>query len=424
MYGAGRDASTTHRPRATAAVHFEPMTAQPASDEAALPRRAVARFVVRVLVILTACWVTVGVAAAPFLPGGGWTAAAAWVLLTLVPLAAFILTRVRRIYPGALVRLVVFRPMWYAQFFVLLLAPSTLVAAMLGAPFGVSGAVARAVLGVEGAALVVVALAGYAGSRRLEVRRITVTHPDLPPGLDGLVVAQISDLHVGPHTSRRFLARVADGVRAARPDLIAVSGDLVDDFARDADRYAAALASLAAPLGVFAIPGNHEVYSGWRELRGRLEALPLTLLVNRGVVVSRGASSLVVVGTGDPAAAAGSDAAPDIGRTLADVPEGAFVLALAHNPALWPALAARRVPLTLSGHTHWGQFGFRRWGWCLASPFLELAMGAHVRDGSVLYIHPGTNYWGIPFRIGHAAQVAVITLRHGKRAEIRDETAD
>jgi uncharacterized protein len=318
----------------------------------------------------------------------------------------------------------VFRPLWYAQFFVLLLAPLGAVGALLGLPFGAAGGAARATLAVGGSALLLVALAGYAGSRRLEVRRLAVTLPDLPAWLEGLVVAQISDLHVGPHTSRRFLARVVDAVRAARPDLIAVTGDLVDDFPRDVDRYAAAFGALEAPLGVFAVPGNHEVYSGWRDVRARLETLPLTLLVNRHATVRRGGGSFTVAGTGDPAAAGGSDVAPDIGRALAGVPEEGFVLALAHNPALWPALAARRVSLTLSGHTHWGQLGFRRRGWCLASPFLELAMGSHTRDRSVLYIHPGTNYWGIPFRLGHAAQVAVLTLYRGESAGIREETAE
>jgi len=378
------------------------------------------RFVSRVLAILTACWVAVGALAAPALPGGGWTAAAAWALLTLVPLALFIVTRARRAYPGALVRVLVFRPMWYAQLFVLLLAPLGVVVALAGLPFGVAGAAGRAALAAGGALLLLAAAAGYAGSRRLVVRRLTVVLPDLPAAVEGLVVAQISDLHVGPQTSRRFLARVADAVRAVRPDLIAVTGDLVDDFPPDAAYYAAALGALRAPLGVFAIPGNHEVYSGWDDLRPRLEALPLALLVNRSVPLHRNGGGFHLAGTGDPAAGHGP-LAPDVERTLAAVPAGDFVLVLAHNPALWPALAARGVPLTLSGHTHWGQLGFPQWGWCLASPFLELAMGAHVRGGSVLYIHPGTNYWGIPFRLGHAAEVAVVTLRRGERAAIRDE---
>ncbi len=393
------------------------------SDAARRARRSIARFVLRVLAILTACWVVVGTVSAPALPGGGWTAGAVWVLLTLVPLGVFIVTRAGGIYPGALVRVLVFRPLWYAQLFVLVLAPLSVGGALLGLPFGNAGGAARAALAAGGVVLLLAALAGYAGSRRLDVRRLAVTLPDLPAWLEGLVVAQISDLHVGPHTSRRFLARVANAVRAARPDLIAVTGDLVDDFARDVDHYAAAFGTLDAPLGVFAIPGNHEVYSGWRDLRARLEALPLTLLVNGSATVGRGGGSFAVVGTGDPAGTGGSEVAPDIDRALAGVPEGGFVLALAHNPALWPTLAARRVSLTLSGHTHWGQVGFRRWGWCLASPFLELAMGSHTRDRSVLYIHPGTNYWGIPFRLGHAAQVAVLTLHRGEKAGLRDQSS-
>ena len=86
-------------------------------------------------------------------------------------------------------------------------------------------------------------------------------------------------------------------------------------------------------------------------------------------------------------------------------------IALAHNPALWPELAQRGVGLTLSGHTHYGQLAIPRWGWSIASTFLDLAMGTHRHDRSLLYISPGTNYWGLPFRIGTPSEVSVITLR-------------
>ncbi len=394
-----------------------------ATDEARRQRRQVATFVVVVLAVLSGCWLLVAALLAPLLPGGGATAVLIYVLCTLVPLAAFILTRALGVYAGAAVRLLVFRPLWYAQFFVLLLAPVAIAGTLAGLPFGRAEAAGR--WAVLGGGLLVVALwvAGYFGSRRLEVRRLVAAFPGLPAALDGLVIAQISDLHVGPHTSRRFLERVRAAVQEAAPDLIAVTGDLVDDFPRDVEPYAAGLGALAAPLGVYAIAGNHEVYSGWRELRPRLEALPLTLLVNRAVTLQRDGGRFAVAGTGDPAGGRTGEAAPDVERSLRDVPPGSFVLALAHNPALWPALAERGVALTLSGHTHWGQLAFPRLGWCLASPFLELAMGSHARGGSLLYIHPGTGYWGIPFRLGHAAQVAIITLRHGEKAEIRDETA-
>jgi predicted MPP superfamily phosphohydrolase len=135
---------------------------------------------------------------------------------------------------------------------------------------------------------------------------------------------------------------------------------------------------------------------------------------------------LWLAGTGDPAGRGWSGggaraAAPDVERTLAAVPPDEPVLAIAHNPALWPALAARGVDLTLSGHTHYGQLAIPRLGWSMASPFLKLAMGTHRRGRSLLYIHPGTNYWGIPFRLGTPPEVAVLTLRaaRGDEPELR-----
>ena len=95
------------------------------------------------------------------------------------------------------------------------------------------------------------------------------------------------------------------------------------------------------------------------------------------------------------------------------------MIAFAHNPALWPSLAARGVALTLSGHTHWGQFALPRLGWSLASPFLEHAMGAHMEEDALLYISPGTGYWGIPFRLGASPEITLVTLRRGDTASAR-----
>jgi predicted MPP superfamily phosphohydrolase len=234
-------------------------------------------------------------------------------------------------------------------------------------------------------------------------------------------IAQICDTHIGPQSSRRHLARVAAAVRAANPDLIAVAGDLIDDYAPDVSIYAAALGDLTAPLGVYIIAGNHEVYAGWEEVLPRLRALAQTTLVNESRVVEHRGMRLAIAGTGDPAAghrATPSVPAPDLVATLAGVPKGMFTIVLAHNPALWPPLAAAGVPLTLSGHTHWGQFSLNRAGWSLANPFLELAMGAYRRGDSLLYVSPGTNYWGIPFRVGARAEVSILTVVAGAEAGI------
>ena len=375
--------------------------------------RGVGGFLRFITVWLVTTWMVVGTLLAPVVPGGAWTVLLL-VLVTTAPLGALVLGFRRHMYPGAAFRLLVLRPFWYVQLLLPLLAAAGLVGSLVGLPFGAAGTAGRWAMAAMGLFATAVGLAGYLGSRRLYVQDVVASWPDLPPALDGLRIAQISDVHVGPHTPRRHLARAARAVRAASPDVVAVTGDLVDDHARDVAHYAAGLGELAAPLGVYAIPGNHDVYAGWPAVRAGLERLPLTVLANESRMVERDGARVAIVGTGDPAGGSRANSAgPDIPAALAGVPRGAFVVALAHNPALWPALAERGVPLTLSGHTHWGQFALPSLGWSLASPFLEHAMGTYEQGRSLLYIHPGTNYWGIPFRLGTPPEVAVITLRRG-----------
>ena len=346
---------------------------------------------------------------------GGWLAVAVIALLVTSPLAVLIRGFTRQRYRSAFTRLFVLRPFWYAQLLLPLLAFAGLLGAIGGGLFGDAGDAGRSAMGIAAGLLALIGIWGYFGANHLVVRPVALRFERLPRGLDGLRIAQVSDLHVGPHTSRRHLRRIERAIRDARPDLIAITGDQVDDYAGDVEHFVAAFGGLRAPLGVFAIPGNHDVYAGWDAVRRGMEAAGMTVLVNDSVAVERGGARLRVAGTGDPAGRAWtrgnrSGSGPDIPRTLAEVRDGEFTLALAHNPALWPALAERGVDLTLSGHTHWGQLAIPRLRWSLASPFLELAMGIYRRGSSVLYINPGTNYWGVPFRIGAWPEVTVVTL--------------
>ena len=380
------------------------------------------RLLLVVALWLGVCWSIIGALLAPELRDGWLTVLAAAVVTTL-PLPVLLWCRRRGHYPGAFFRLVVLRPFWYAQLLLPLLAAAGAIGVAVGLLFGQPALAGRAMMLAIFLAYVVLMVFGWAGSRQLVVKRLLATWPDLPAGLEGMRIVQISDTHVGPHSSRRHLDRIAALVRAANADLIAVTGDLVDDHAPDVDAYARALGGLEAPLGVFVVPGNHDVYAGWPEVRARLERLPVTVLVNGAVILRRGGSHFAVAGTGDPAGRAGGkkggSAAPDIAATLDSVPTGMFVVALAHNPALWPELAKRGVHLTLSGHTHWGQFAVPALGWSLASPFLEYAMGIYREGRSLLYIHPGTNFWGIPFRLGAPPEVAVITFERGPSPTMR-----
>ena len=382
------------------------------------------RFGPRFLAYQVAAWVTL----LALTIGHPWATVGGILLCAYVTAPAVLLFRWRgwRSYPGAAFRIFVVRAVVYAQ----LMLPIVAGAALLGI---IGGALVHAPLAggrwATGGAFAIAGLtlfAGYLGSRMLSVREIEARIESLPEGLDGLRIVQISDLHVGPQTPRGFLARVRRAVESLRPDLIVATGDLVDDRSEDVAHYAAAFGSLGAPLGVFAVAGNHDVYAGWdaveRELRSQTG---MTVLVNESRVVERNGARLTVAGIGDPAGRGRrpggggmSRVAPDVPRALAGASPGVPVLALAHNPALWPELAAAGVELTLSGHTHWGQFALPGFGWSLVTPFLKHAMGAYREGKSLLYVHPGTGYWGIPFRLGARPAVTAIVLKRSTETAI------
>jgi predicted MPP superfamily phosphohydrolase len=376
------------------------------------------------LIVTIVCWSVIGILVAPLIPYG-WLAVLAAALLVSFPLRILVRGFTGGAYPTSGVRLGVMRPFWYSQLLVPIAAASGIVGMVAGIPFGEPLLFGRSAMGAVVVVALLVFLVGYIGARSLKVKRMEARFPTLPEELDGLTVAQLSDTHIGPHIPRGWLRRVVASVDAAKPDMIVFTGDQVDDYARDVEPFAAAFGSLAAPLGVYAIIGNHDVYAGWSAVRRGLEAIDITTLVNRPLQLEFNGGRFWLAGTGDPAAKGwtreeAAEAVPDILRTLDGVPREEFTLALAHNPALWPALAERGVDLTLSGHTHYGQFSIPRIGWSLASPFLEHAMGSYLKEASLLYINPGTGYWGIPFRIGSLPEVTVITLRRseGDRPEL------
>ncbi|HYW31454.1 MAG TPA: metallophosphoesterase [Gemmatimonas sp.] len=385
------------------------------------------RFVLYLLVV----WSTLAIiawGAIPASPGLAPLVVVALALYVTVPLFVFMRRGFGwRAYPTAAFRLYVVRPILYTQ----LLLPIVTISAVLGLLVGAMAGAARAGGQIAAAIALVVSgvllLAGWRGSRSLVVRDVEAFVPSLPAAFDGFRIVQVSDLHLGPQTSRRFLADVTNSIRGLSADLITVTGDLIDDRVEDTGLFVAWLDSLGAPPhGVYLIPGNHDVYAGWASVRVALERdSSAHVLVNESQLLTRGGAALALVGLGDPAARRasprgeqGNSAAPDVPRAFSAVPAGVSVVAFAHNPALWPSVAERGAALTLSGHTHWGQFALPRLGWSLASPFLEHAMGAYQDGEALLYVHPGTGFWGIPFRLGALPEVTVVTLRQGASASL------
>ncbi|HET9425779.1 MAG TPA: metallophosphoesterase [Gemmatimonadaceae bacterium] len=386
------------------------------SDRGRRPFRVPPRALLKVALYFVACWSVLALLVSD--SRAALAALLALALYTTIPLLVFLRWGGWPFYPGKAFRLFVLRVFWYAQLALPLVAGAGLVGLLAGAPFGRAMDVGRIAAATIAGTLTIFIGLGYLGSRALVVRDVLAELPDLPAEFEGFRIVQLTDLHIGPHLSRTRLDRVAQATSRLEPHMIAVTGDIVDDRVEDLEVYREVFGGLRAEFGVFLIPGNHDVYAGWPAVERRLRRGDLgILLVNESYEIRRGPSAISVVGTGDPAGRGFPDAgvAPDIDRALAGVPAGRFTIALAHNPALFKALAERGVALTLSGHTHWGQLALPNAGWSMAGMFLEDAMGVITRGRSLLYISPGTGYWGIPFRIGATGEVTHFTLTRGKR---------
>jgi len=235
--------------------------------------------------------------------------------------------------------------------------------------------------------------------------RVEITVHDLPRHLDGLTIAQISDLHIGPvHTASR-MRRVARAVEAADADLIVLTGDQADGVLHEFELGVSPLAELRAPLGVLAIHGNHDHYTGAARVAETLARVGIATLVNTWQEVAPG---LVVAGLDDPIFVGGDGSADDLDATLRGLPDDATIILLAHQPNIFPLAARRGVSLVLSGHTHGGQMW--PWGW-IVRRFYPYIAGHYHHERSHLYVSRGLGTWGPPLRLGASPELPLFVLR-------------
>ena len=253
-------------------------------------------------------------------------------------------------------------------------------------------------------------LVGFVNARRrARVRRVDVPIAGLPRALEGFTIAQISDLHVGPTIKRGYVEAVVDAVNAIEPDLIAVTGDLVDGGVRQLASHTAPLAKLSARHGTYFVTGNHEYYSGVNAWIAEVRRLGMRVLMNEHVVVHHGGADMIVAGVTDYGAGhfhPSHRSDPQI--ALQGAPRDAAVrVLLAHQPR--SAFAAQRAgyDLQLSGHTHGGQF--LPWNF-LVRFWQPFTAGLHRLGDLWVYTSRGTGYWGPPKRLGAPSEITQLRL--------------
>jgi predicted MPP superfamily phosphohydrolase len=254
------------------------------------------------------------------------------------------------------------------------------------------------------------AISVWNGLRPARVRPISVTLEKLPPALDGFRIAQITDLHVSALTRTPWLEGIVASVNRLVPDLIAVTGDMVDGTVEDLGPHAAPLGKLSAPLGVYAITGNHEYYSGVGPWVAFFTGLGLRFLRNARVTVSKNGASLDLAGVDDYAAGRMGAPPADLPKALAGRDPALPVVLLAHQPAAIEEAARLGIDLQLSGHTHAGQIFPFNLLVRLQQPYVR-GLHTHPNSGTQIYVSPGTGFWGPPMRFLTRAEITLITLR-------------
>jgi uncharacterized protein len=254
------------------------------------------------------------------------------------------------------------------------------------------------------------AAAVRSGLGELVIREVKVELGRLPRALSGTTIVQLTDLHVGPTIRRDFVQQVVERTNALEPDLIAITGDLVDGSVEELREHVAPLARLRAKHGVFFVTGNHEYYSGVTEWCAELTRLGIRVLRNERVEVRDQGAVFDLAGVDDYSSGRFGKK-PDLERALGNRDPDRELVLLAHQPKHILDAEPYGVGLQLSGHTHGGQL----WPWNYLVRLQQPVVSGLARIGQALvYVSNGTGYWGPPMRLGAPAEITRVVLLAAK----------
>ena len=259
------------------------------------------------------------------------------------------------------------------------------------------------------------------GWKRLELKHITFTSPDLPPYFDGYRLVQITDFHLGSFPpGNDFVQKVVDATNNEEPDMILFTGDLVNNQASEVEPYLDTLGQLHASDGIYSIWGNHDyceygnnhsigaLKRNRRMLYGYQESLGWHQLMNEHHVVSHGMASIAVIGVENPGQPPFTNRS-NLKKAMKGVDPDMFKILLSHDPHHWRReVVGKKIQLTLAGHTHAGQLKIGKWTPARMA-FKEWG-GAYRIGEQMLYVSSGIG-GSFPFRLGAWPELTVVTLK-------------
>ena len=272
--------------------------------------------------------------------------------------------------------------------------------------------------------LAIIGAKGFLNSRNLTLLKMKVGLKRLPYAFDGLKVGQITDIHAGPLVPRELVRKGVDLIMANRPDLIVLTGDFVSgatkilwtSYGGFKERHyhycMEELGRLKAPLGIFAVLGNHDFWSGQEvalKIAHGLEEAGVQVLRNKAIpIVSKG-HRLYIIGVDDY-----WEGSYSLSKALKNVPEDACRILLSHNPDVNEDVdnLGEHIDFVISGHTHGGQVVLPFLGALyIPSPFGQKYLAGLIRDQErQTYVSRGLGLFFVPIRINCPPDVSLITL--------------
>lgn len=262
------------------------------------------------------------------------------------------------------------------------------------------------------AGLTATGLTGYGVRTALgppQLDRVQIPLARLPRSMDGLRIATVSDIHLGPLRGRAHTERIVAAINRLDADIVAVVGDMVDGSVAELGEAAAPLRGLRSRHGSYFVTGNHEYYAGVEEWVREVDRLGLRVLQNHRVEITARGGALDLAGVND-AEAAGTGVAgpPDYAAALGGRDPSRPVVLLAHQPVAAFEAATYGVDLQLSGHTHGGQLVPFNYLVRLRQPVVS---GLGEVNGTKVYVTNGAGFWGPPVRVGAEPQITLVELR-------------
>lgn len=241
-------------------------------------------------------------------------------------------------------------------------------------------------------------------------RTVSVPLENLPDNLDGLKIAQISDLHVGQTIGIKYVQRVVDQINSLQPDFVTLTGDLVDGTPSELKEKISPLRELTKKYPCFYVTGNHEYYWGAEAWIQEFREMGMKVLENSSSCLDHRGETILIGGIVDFAAQQYGEPKliPDVMAAIQTKLNVKLKILLAHQPKIAPLAAEAGFDLQLSGHTHAGQF----FPWTLlVKAFHSFYLGLDQCKKMWIYVSPGTGFWGPPVRMGSTSEVTLLILK-------------